>query len=83
MNVRKFLDANPILYADAKDFSIKNVKEADASRKRQAVKLKPIKMVFDTTGWVPEGYSGGYGIIAGPPDGVYVWHTEQTEGGQP
>jgi hypothetical protein len=71
MNVRKFLDANPILYADANNFSVQNVREADASRKRKSVKLKPVKMVFDKTNWVP----GRNGNLE-PPDGVYIWHTE-------
>jgi hypothetical protein len=71
MNVRQFLDENPILRADCKDISVENFVEANFTRKQKNVKMKPVKMIFDKTGWVPR-WDG----TLEPPNGVYVWHTE-------
>jgi hypothetical protein len=66
MNVREFLDANPILFADWKKIPVEEALVGDSSQA-----AKPVKIIFDRTGWVP----GGFGILV-PPDGVYKYRIE-------
>jgi hypothetical protein len=66
MNVRKFLDANPILFADWKKIPVEDALVGDASKA-----AKPVKIIFDRTGWI----QGKFGFLV-PPDGVYKYHIE-------
>jgi hypothetical protein len=59
VNVRKFLDEYPILYADWKKIPLDAALEGDASQA-----MKPPAVTFDRTGWV----QGPFWLLAPPDD---------------